>query len=74
LEGSYVESTGSVSFHRTPDGGRTKVTVKLEYNPPGGMFGAVIANFFGEAPDQQLQEDLFRLKQEIETNKVLQGT
>jgi len=73
LEGSSIESTGSVSFRRTLEGDKTKVTVKMEYNPPGGMLGAVVANFFGEAPDQQLQEDLFRLKQELEVNKVLQG-
>jgi len=73
LEGSHIESTGSVSFERTLTGVGTQVTVRLEYNPPGGMMGAIIANFFGEAPDQQLQEDLFRLKQEIETNKVLQA-
>lgn len=72
LEGADVPNNGSVSFESLQDENqeRTEVKVTLDYNPPGGMAGAVIATFFGEAPDQQLYEDLWRLKQEIELGKT----
>ncbi len=66
VEGAQVKSTGSVSFDSLSGDRGTQVRVTMEYNPPGGILGAVIAKLFGEAPDQQLAEDLFRLKQELE--------
>lgn len=71
LEGSDVENSGSVHFNSKADGSSTEVTVTMEYNPPGGMAGVMFATIFGEDPDQQLQEDLYRLKQEIETHGIL---
>lgn len=70
LKGAGVENSGTVRFQREFNGDNTEVKVTMEYNPPGGMAGAVVATIFGEAPDQQLQEDLFRLKQEIENGGI----
>ena len=70
LEGAVVPNSGSVSFSSSEYEKGTEVKVRLDYNPPGGMVGAVIATFFGEAPDQQLQEDLWRLKQEIQLGRT----
>jgi uncharacterized membrane protein len=70
LPGSEVDNAGSVSFEAAPGGRGTYVRVNLEYNPPGGLLGALVAKFFGEAPDQQIQADLYRLKQLIETGQV----
>jgi len=69
LEGADVHSAGSVSFE-SEAGGATEVKVTMEYNPPGGAVGAAVAKLFGEAPDQQLDEDLGRFKQMMEAGDV----
>lgn len=70
LEGADVDSRGSVTFARADNGSGTEVKVTMEYNPPGGAVGAVVAKFFGENPDQQLEEDLNRFKQLMENGEV----
>ncbi|MBD1865428.1 MULTISPECIES: SRPBCC family protein [Trichocoleus] len=66
LPGSNVPNEGCVSFRSSEYEAGTEVKVTMDYSPFGGMAGAVIATFLGEAPDGQLYEDLWRLKQEIE--------
>ena len=66
LPGADVPNEGCVSFRSLEYEGGTEVKVTMDYSPFGGMAGAVIATLFGEAPDGQLYEDLWRLKQEIE--------
>ena len=63
LPGSEVQNAGSVWFERSSNGTGTDVKVALQYHPPGGVVGKVVAKIFGEAPDQQLEEDLNRFKQ-----------
>jgi len=63
LPGSQVVSAGSVNFDVDPNRGGTTITVRLQYNPPGGKLGGAIAKLFGEEPAQQISEDLGRLKQ-----------
>ena len=70
VEGSEVDNAGSVHFTPTPDGRRTEVKVVLRYDPPGGVVGAAISKLFGEDPDRQVQEDLRRFKQLIETGNL----
>jgi uncharacterized membrane protein len=31
--------------------------VALGYNPPGGALGVTVAKFFGEKPEQQIEEE-----------------
>jgi uncharacterized membrane protein len=66
LPGADVINEGCVSFRSSEYEVGTEVKVTMDYSPFGGMAGAVIATLFGEAPDGQLYEDLWRLKQEIE--------
>jgi uncharacterized membrane protein len=66
LPGAEVQNAGSVRFEPAADGG-TNVKVALQYYPPAGVIGAAVAKLFGESPDQQLDDDLGRLKQLIET-------
>lgn len=69
LEGAQVESAGSVSFHPKRWRG-TEVRVVLQYNPPGGRVGAAIAKLLGEMPERQIEEDLRRFKQLMETGEI----
>jgi uncharacterized membrane protein len=42
----------------------------MEYSPPGGNAGAMLAMLFGQEPSQQIEGDLRRFKQLIETGEV----
>jgi uncharacterized membrane protein len=70
VEGSRVDNAGSVHFTPAPGGRGTEVKIVLRYDPPGGVFGAAVAKIFGEDPDHQVQEDLRRFKQLIETGEI----
>ena len=70
LPGADIDNSGSVRFERAPGGRGTFVRVKMEYNPPGGFFGAGIAKLLGEDPDIQVQRDMYRFKQVMETGQV----
>jgi uncharacterized membrane protein len=71
LEGADVENAGSVRFDRAPGNRGTVVKVVMEFMPPGGVIGAGIARLFGEDPETQVEEDLRRFKQVIETGEVI---
>ena len=62
LPGAEVQNAGSVRFEPVNNGLSTEVKVSLQYQPPAGVVGAAVAKLFGEAPDQQLDEDLQRFK------------
>ena len=71
LPGADVENSGSVRFERAPGGRGTFVRVKMQYHPPGGIFGASLAKLLGEEPEIQVQRDLYRFKQLMETGQVV---
>ena len=68
VEGSTVVTAGSVNFESLPGGQATDVRVKLQYEPPGGRLGSWIAWAFGEEPSLQVEEDLRRFKEAMETS------
>jgi len=68
LKGSTIATAGSVNFDETPHG--TRVRVHLQYNPPAGRLGALVARIFGEEPNQTVREDLRRFKQLMETGEI----
>ena len=68
-----VPNAGSVSFAPAPGDRGTEVTVELTYAPPGGRAGAFAAALLGEAPRQQVADDLRRFKQVVETGEVLRS-
>lgn len=70
LEGADVDSAGSVRFEQATGGRGTVVRVVLKYDPPGGAIGSAVARLFGENPEQQIDEDLRRFKQLMETGEV----
>lgn len=67
---SEVEHEGVVSFEPAPGGRGTIVRVSMRYVPPAGKFGVRMARLFGEEPSVQLDEDLRRMKQLIETGEI----
>jgi uncharacterized membrane protein len=69
LPGSDVVTAGSVNFD-VVRGGATQITVHLQYAPPAGRAGALVASLFGRAPGQTIREDLRRLKQLLEAGEI----
>jgi uncharacterized membrane protein len=67
VEGSEVESTGRVRFQ--PQDGGTQVNVQMKYVPPGGVIGHAVAKAFGVDPASEMDDDLNRLKNLIETGR-----
>ena len=65
-----VPNAGSVHFTPAPGGRGTEVRVVLEYQPPAGKLGALVAKLFGEEPDVQVREYLRRFKQTMETGEI----
>jgi uncharacterized membrane protein len=68
-----VPNAGSVRLVPAPDGVSTEVHVVLVYDIPGGRVGKAVAKYFGEEPHQQLDDDLRRLKQVLETGEVVRS-
>jgi uncharacterized membrane protein len=68
--GADVPNQGFVEFKRLPADRGTVVTVHLQYAPPTGRLGATIAKLFGRAPEQEIEIDLRRWKQLMETGEV----
>ena len=66
---SDVGNAGSVQFEAVPGRG-TRVTVTMQYEPPGSSLTALFAKIFGEEPGQQVREDLRRFKQIVETGEI----
>jgi len=66
IAGADVDNGGSVRFDRA-GGGETNITVVINFTPPAGALGAAVASLFGENPEQQLEEDLRKFKQMMES-------
>ncbi len=70
LEGSGIDHAGVVRFAPGIGGRGTRIQVDLSYRAPLGKTGAQIAKLLGEEPSQQIEEDLRRFKQLIETGEI----
>jgi uncharacterized membrane protein len=70
LEGADVVSAGSVHVDDAGPGRGTRIRVRLQYNPVGGMVSAAIAKLMGADPEQQIREDLGRFKQLMEAGEI----
>jgi uncharacterized membrane protein len=68
-----VENEGVVRFHPAPRDQGTEVHATIRYSMPGGKLGEAVARYFGEDPHQQLDDDLRRLKQILETGEVVRS-
>jgi uncharacterized membrane protein len=62
--GSMIANAGSLRFEPAGDG--TRVTIRMCYQPPGGVLGHFAARLFGADPRSEMDDDLLRLKGLIE--------
>jgi uncharacterized membrane protein len=69
VEGSAVESSGQVRF-RPISSGSTEIDIRMEYSPPAGPAGHVIASLLGSDPKRAMDDDLLRLKSLLEEGKT----
>jgi len=69
IPGGDVDTAGSVHFEPVPGRG-TRVTVVLKYDPPAGKAGAAIAGFFRRDAQTEIENDLDRFKEAMESGNV----
>ena len=74
LPGSDVVTAGSVNFDAARGGRSTQVSVHLQYAPPAGKAGALLASLFGREPSQTIREDLRHFKQLLEAGEIPRAT
>lgn len=70
---SDVANLGTVFFEPRPGKRGTIVRVDLEYRPPGHVAGAALALMFNRNPSQQVEDDLRRFKQYLETGDLMRS-
>ena len=70
LPGGDLASKGTVHFEPAPGGRGTEVKVLFRFWPPYGKLGLWAAKLFQKAPEQQLKEDLRRLRQLLEAGEL----
>jgi uncharacterized membrane protein len=73
VAGADIPNQGEVRFTTAPDGVSTEVRVRMTYDLPAGGLGKLLAKYFGEEPHQQLDDDLRRFKQVMETGEVVRS-
>ncbi len=73
VDRATIDNEGEVRFVPAPDGRGTEVHVRVRYRLPGGRPAAAAARYFGEEPHQQLDDDLRRFKQIVETGEVVRS-
>jgi uncharacterized membrane protein len=74
LPGSDVVTAGSVRFDAVRGDRGTQVSVHLQYAPPVGKAGALVASLFGREPSQTVREDLRRFKRLLEAGETPRAT
>lgn len=68
-DGSEIANSGRIDFRDAGARG-TVVTATINYGPPGGTIGKVIAKLFQREPAVQARRDLRRFKQLMETGEI----
>jgi hypothetical protein len=70
--GGDIHADCEAVFSETPEG-TTLLRVVRGYDTPGGRTGRAVARFFGRHPEEQLEEDLARLKRVAERSRRMGG-
>lgn len=69
VEGAMVENAGCIRFEDAGHG-RTRLDIRLSYNPPAGAIGHAFARLLGADPKKQMDDDLLRFKSLMELGKA----
>jgi len=64
--GSLIQHEGQVRFTEEP-GGATRADIRMSYNPVAGAVGHAVARLFGADAKRQIDDDVMRMKQYIES-------
>jgi uncharacterized membrane protein len=70
-EGATLPNHGAVLFRPAARDQGTELHLTLGFEPPGGALSAKVVRLFHEVPQQQLKNDLRRLKQILETGELV---
>ncbi len=70
LPGADIQSAGSIHLNAAPENRGTELKISLKYNLSGGPLANRVAKLFGQAPGQEIQESLRRLKQLLEAQEI----
>jgi uncharacterized membrane protein len=70
LPGSEIDVSGRVDFQLAPADRGTIITAAIQYRPPAGALGHVIARFFGKVPNFLMRQDLRRLEAILEAGEI----
>ncbi|GAA0928756.1 hypothetical protein GCM10009549_51370 [Streptomyces thermoalcalitolerans] len=73
LDGADIDTSGEVCFAPAPGRRGTEIRATLRYALPAGPLGRAVARWFGEEPRRQLDDDLRRFKQVVETGEVVRS-
>lgn len=70
VDGADIANEGSVTFTEAPGDRGTELRLRITYRPPGGEAGQAVARITNYINSQQVDEDLKRFKQVMETGEV----
>ncbi|MCC7206424.1 MAG: SRPBCC family protein [Anaerolineae bacterium] len=70
LDNAQIANAGTVEFKDAPAGRGTEVHVVMEYAPPAGQLGALVARATGREPKTQVRQELRRFKSLMETGET----
>jgi uncharacterized membrane protein len=73
VPGAIVATNGVVLFREAPGNRGTEVLVDLTYAVPFGAVGDTVAGLFGESPRVQINDDVRRFKQVLETGDIVRS-
>ena len=70
LPGADIEHRGEITFKPAPGDRGTAVRVEIDYLPPAGQVGRLLAWFSGEEPALQIRDDLRNFKRLMEIGEI----
>ncbi len=65
-----VTNRGEIRFEPARQGSGTEVYVTIGYVPPAGRLGITVAKLMGKGPGRQIDTDLHRFKQLMESGSI----
>jgi uncharacterized membrane protein len=70
LPDADIQNSGRVQFKKAPGDRGTEIHLAISYDPPGGMLGEAIADFFEHIPAETLEDELRHFKQILEVGEI----